>query len=115
MTLTEQKFDGQGKLADEETRKIIVSHLAELAHYTRALTQRPQRSGACVRRDASPPAEGVKRVLPSLRRGGHVDQRKITAFAKQRSGVQIPPCPLGLECLPSASTGEGSTRPTKGT
>lgn len=45
----------------------------------------------------SPPdaaAETLKRRRPSPRPVGHVDQRKIAAFAKPRPGVQIPPCPL---------------------
>ena len=48
------------------------------------------------RRDPAP-HEGSRETLKDARRSvrivGHVDQRKIAAFAKQRPGVQIPPCP----------------------
>ena len=49
---------------------------------------------------------------PRLR--GHVDQRKIAAFAKQRSGVQIPPCPFpsfpGLRVAKHSGSGSGPLR-----
>ena len=37
VTFAAQKFDAEGRLTDEPTRKIIVAHLNELVRYTRVL------------------------------------------------------------------------------
>ncbi len=41
VTFAEKKFDAEGRLVDEASRKVIAAHLAELVRYTRLLLNRP--------------------------------------------------------------------------
>ncbi len=41
VTFAEKKFDSEGRLVDEATRKFIAAHFVELVRYTRLLLNRP--------------------------------------------------------------------------